>query len=106
VVITVVGNYFFIPMAGYTGSSWAALLCYAFMAVSCYLIGQKYFPVPYQITSGLAYLLGTTMLVYAIQPITFHNQWLDSAFHVVVILCYVAVIYLAERKAWMKPTAD
>jgi O-antigen/teichoic acid export membrane protein len=102
VIITVVGNYYLIPVAGYTGSSWAALLCYAFMAISCYLIGQKYFPVPYQIANGIGYLFFTTVLVYVIQPISFFNQWLDTSFHLVVMSVYMVGIYFIERKGWIE----
>jgi O-antigen/teichoic acid export membrane protein len=97
-VITIGGNYFLIPIMGYTGSSWAALICYAFMAISCYLLGQKYFPIPYRLASGLGYLFFTILLVYGVQSIPFSNQWLATSFHIWVIICFVAGIYFLERK--------
>jgi O-antigen/teichoic acid export membrane protein len=98
-LITVAGNYFLIPIAGYMGSSWAALLCYGFMAVACYLLGQKYFPVPYQIAQGLGYIIATVVLVYVVQAVTIPNQWLATSFHTIVVIVFIAVVYLIERKS-------
>jgi O-antigen/teichoic acid export membrane protein len=46
-IITIALNYLLIPRFGYVGSSWATLICYFLMAGTCYLLGQKYRPVPY-----------------------------------------------------------
>ncbi|MFM9837434.1 MAG: lipopolysaccharide biosynthesis protein [Cyclobacteriaceae bacterium] len=98
-LITVAGNYFLIPIAGYMGSSWAALLCYSFMAVACYFFGQKYFPVPYQIAQGLGYIIATVVLVYVVQAATIPNQWLATLFHTAVVIVFVGVVYFIERKS-------
>ena len=46
-VITMVVNYFFIPLYGYTACAWATFLCYGTMMVMSYVLGQKYYHVPY-----------------------------------------------------------
>jgi O-antigen/teichoic acid export membrane protein len=97
-IVTVAGNYFLIPILGYMGCAWAALLCYGFMAVSCYFFGQKYFPIPYLISKGLAYVMGTTVLVYLVQAVTISNQWLATAFHVAVLVGFISLVYSIERK--------
>ena len=99
-IITVLGNYFLIPLAGYTGSSWAALLCYTFMALSCYFLGQKQYPIPYQLVKGLGYIGFTLMLIYIIQTVSFSDQWMAITFHLIVMLCFIAAIYFIERKEW------
>jgi O-antigen/teichoic acid export membrane protein len=98
-LITVAGNYFLIPLAGYTGSSWAALLCYGFMAASCYWFGQKHFAVPYQIAQGLGYIVFTMALVYGVQAVSISDQWLATAFHAFVIISFVGAVYLIERRS-------
>lgn len=55
-VITVVLNIVLIPDFGYTGSAWATFICYAFMMVISYVLGQKYYPVPYPKKKLLTYL--------------------------------------------------
>jgi O-antigen/teichoic acid export membrane protein len=97
-VVTVAGNYFLIPILGYMGCAWAALLCYGFMAVSCYFFGQKYFPIPYLISKGIAYVMGTTALVYLVQAVTISNQWLATALHVAVLVGFISAVYFIERR--------
>jgi len=97
-VVTIVLNYLLIPIAGYMGSSIATLLCYFLMAASCYVIGQKYYPIPYKILAGLTYILGTTIIVYLVNAIVIDNQVIATAFHLVVIIIYLLIIYLVERK--------
>ncbi len=98
-IITVVGNYLLIPLAGYEGSSWAALICYFAMAAFCYWLGQKHYPVPYSIGKGLSYITITMILVFLIQPIEFGNQFVASSFHSVVLMLYLGIVYLLERKS-------
>ncbi len=96
-LITVAGNYLLIPYMGYTGSSWAALLCYAFMAAVCYLFGQKYFPIPYKITTTLAYLVGTFFLASVVNLFPISNPFISASIHTLLILVYLFVVYLIER---------
>jgi O-antigen/teichoic acid export membrane protein len=96
--VTILANYILIPIAGYVGSSWATLLCYASMTVVCYALGQKYFPIPYYVIPGLSYIVLTTTLVYVVNKIEIHNQWLAFGFHSIVICVYLLIIYLLEQK--------
>lgn len=61
-VITLVINYIFIPDYGYMASAWATLCCYLFMAVASYALGQKYYPVPYDLGRISLYVLGAFIL--------------------------------------------
>jgi O-antigen/teichoic acid export membrane protein len=97
-IITIAANYVLIPIAGYMGSSWATLLCYFSTAAICYALGQKFYPIPYNIWKSLGYILITTILVYAVNAVTLPHQWLATAFHASVFLLYVAVVYLIEKK--------
>jgi O-antigen/teichoic acid export membrane protein len=97
-VVTILANYILIPIAGYVGSSWATLICYASMTVACYVLGQKYFPIPYHVISGLTYIVLTTALVYIVNYIKIPNQWLAFGFHSVIICVYLLIIYLLEQK--------
>jgi O-antigen/teichoic acid export membrane protein len=98
-LLTIGANYILIPIAGYMGSSWATLLCYFFMTVVCYILGQKYYPIPYNVTKGLAYIIFTTLLVYLVNSILIENQWLATGFHIIIVLAYLSVVYLIEKKA-------
>lgn len=97
-VITIAANYFLIPLEGYEGSAVAALLCYMGMTAICYVLGQRYYPIPYQTTSGFAYILFTLLLLYGVNAVHVDNQILAFAFHSGVILTYLIVIYFIERR--------
>jgi O-antigen/teichoic acid export membrane protein len=56
-IITVILNIVLIPEFRYTGSAWATFICYAFMMVISYVLGQKYYPIPYPKKKLLTYLV-------------------------------------------------
>jgi O-antigen/teichoic acid export membrane protein len=97
-VITIFANYLLIPAYGYEGSSWATLICYGFMTIACYLLGQRFFPVPYRVWKGIAYIAATTLLVYGVNSIEVSNTWLALSFHAGVVIAFLVVVFLIERK--------
>jgi O-antigen/teichoic acid export membrane protein len=46
-----------VPVFGYTGAAWAHLVCYVAMALISYLLGRRYYPVPYDLKRVLGYVL-------------------------------------------------
>lgn len=104
-IITILANYILIPIAGYEGSAIAALICYASMTGICFLLGQKFYPIPYKIMTGMIYIIFTTLLVYGVNSIVIPDQVMATAFHLIVICVYLIVIYLIEGKAIRKKPA-
>ncbi|MFD1000559.1 lipopolysaccharide biosynthesis protein [Ohtaekwangia kribbensis] len=99
-VITITANYILIPIAGYVGSSWATVVCYFSMTAVCYVLGQKFYPIPYRVTAGLAYIFITIAIVYIVRSITIENQWIATGFHALVIGVYLIIVFLLERKSF------
>ena len=64
-VITIVLNIVLIPRLHYTGAAIATFSCYLFMMLCSYLLGQKYYPVPYPVKKLMAYLT-LVVLIYVI----------------------------------------
>ena len=64
-VITIVLNIFLIPRLHYTGAAIASFSCYLFMMLCSYLLGQKYYPVPYAVKKLVAYLT-LAVLIYGV----------------------------------------
>lgn len=64
-LITVVGNYYFIPIYGYYASAWATFACYFVMVVVCWAYGQKYYPIPYNI-KRISLYAGVMLLLFFI----------------------------------------
>jgi O-antigen/teichoic acid export membrane protein len=66
-IITVSLNYFLIPYWGYTACAIATMVCYGSMMVSSYYLGQKYFPVPYDVKRLLGYILLAVFIYFMYQ---------------------------------------
>lgn len=101
-VLTVIANYFLIPVLGYMGSSIATLLCYASMTVACYLLGQKFYPIPYHVTNDLMYIVLTTALLYIVNTLSIGDPVMSIVFHSIVMLVYVAVIFFIEKRSFKR----
>jgi O-antigen/teichoic acid export membrane protein len=104
-LITIGLNIVLIPLSanylihGYLGSAYATLACYAVMMTLGYLIGQKYFPIPYNLKKFFGYI-GLVLLLYAV-------SWWIGASSVVVALfvstlltaLFVWIVWRVERRA-------
>ncbi len=97
-LITILANYILIPYLGYMGSSWAALLCYASMTVICYWLGQKFYPIPYDLWKSFFYLIGSVAIVFASSLIEFKSLVVSASIHTIILLLFLGIIYLLERK--------
>ncbi|MBP6624783.1 MAG: polysaccharide biosynthesis C-terminal domain-containing protein [Chitinophagaceae bacterium] len=74
-IVTIVLNILWIPKYGYTGSAWATFCCYLFMMISSYFLGQKYYPIPYNIRKIGFYLI----LMIVVTLISFFlNPYINS----------------------------
>ena len=54
--LTILINYLFIPTYGYYASAWATMIVYGVQMVASYLLGQKYFPIRYNIRKFFLYM--------------------------------------------------
>lgn len=79
-VITVVLNILLIPKFQYTGAAWATFVCYAFMMVVSYFLGQKHYPIPYPKKKLLTYLVICT-LMYLIHELIVRNIPVKSTYY-------------------------
>lgn len=102
-IITFVANYFLIPLFGYMGSSYAALLCYFLMAAACYLAGQKFYPIPYAIGKGFAYIAAVLGIVVLVNRVSIENLWLSICFHAGVMAVFITAVYFIERRHFRQP---
>ena len=97
-IITLAVNIWLIPIMGYTGAAWATLASYAGMTVLSYLLGQHYYPIPYQtgrilLVVALAFVFGSLAYYYSMN--TFVPQ---TAF----FLVFLAILAWLERDALQK----
>jgi O-antigen/teichoic acid export membrane protein len=97
-VITIGANYVLIPLFGYMGSSWAALICYFSMTVICYFIGQKKYPIPYRMAADMGCIAATVALVALSGQVQFSNLVINTVVHLILTGAFVFALYWVERK--------
>ena len=96
-VLTIALNFLLIPVLGYMGSAIATLACYFMMAVLCWRLGERHFPVPYPVVR-LSLWLGLAVVLVALGWWVPVAGWaLRHAWHVGLAGAFVAVLYLVER---------
>lgn len=60
--VTLCGLFLFVPIYGYMAAAWTTLVCYFLMMVAGYLLGRKYYPVPYRISRNLLIIFGSVFI--------------------------------------------
>jgi len=107
-LITLGLNFWWIPLGteywihGYIGSAWATFFCYGTMMVLAYLLGQKFYPIPYNLRKITGYLL-LAMVLYGM------NEWIHPA-HLLprimtataLLAVYSIIVYYFEKQAFVK----
>ncbi|PPC91707.1 MAG: polysaccharide biosynthesis protein [Methylobacter sp.] len=99
--LTVLLNIWWIPLYGYQGSAWATLICYGFMALLSYVLGQRYFAVGYPVKRILAYMaLGIVLIqiYWRAGPFSPWQPWLLAS---AVLSVYLLTVVLFERRYWL-----
>jgi O-antigen/teichoic acid export membrane protein len=98
--ITIVLNLWWIPKFGYIGSAWATFVCYAYMMVASYWMGQKYYPVPYDVKklSGYILLAGLLYVVHRFAGVHLPEIWMRIGLGIVLAFLFAGTLLFAERK--------
>ena len=99
-VITLLLNAWWIPLFGYVGSAWATLACYASMMLVSFYLGQKNYPVPYEMTRILIYLGSALALFFLsgyVRDLLGGNLLPVLAFNTVLLLLFAGLVYRQEK---------
>ncbi|GAB3930182.1 oligosaccharide flippase family protein [Larkinella terrae] len=98
--VTVLLNLLLIPIMGYMGCAVAYLVSSVVMCVTCYVFGEKHYPVPYDVSSALIYLFSGGLLIYIASQIEISNLWVSIPYHFVLFALYVGTMLVIERKTF------
>ena len=97
-VVSLIVLYLLVPKFGFMGAALSTVSCYAVMCVSCYVFGQKYYPIPYYTYRDLGFLLLAFLLSYAGFFIDFGNTTLEIVSKNSAPLFFLALVFFVERK--------
>lgn len=95
-VVTVVINVWAVPIWGYYGSAWATFAAYFCMMILSFVLGQKYYPIPYPTKKILVYTIAAVGLVAIHKLMGLQGVWSYTAGGLVVVL-YGSLIFAGER---------
>jgi O-antigen/teichoic acid export membrane protein len=99
-IITVALNIFLIPKYHYLGAAIATFCCYLFMMIISYVLGQKYYPVPYARKKLISYLV-LVVLIYLIHRgllLLYDNIWFSISSATLLLALFAVFVSKIERK--------
>lgn len=102
--ITIALNIVLIPKLHYLGAAIATFSCYLFMMVTSYILGQKYYPVPYARKKLIAYII-LVILLYGIHRGAVYlwgNHWFNLGVATALLFFFTWFVVMIERKELMK----
>jgi len=91
-VLIIVLNIVFIPKYSYMACAWAAFAGNGLIMLLSYFVGQKYYPIKYDLKKIFMYL-GLAMILYCTAMfISIENLWLRLGFRTVLIGIYITIV--------------
>ena len=87
--ITLILNILFIPKFSYWSCVFASLITFFITMLICYFLGQKYYPIQYQIKKILLYFGAAVALSLLMLLVNFGNMWLNLSWRIVLLLPFV-----------------
>ncbi|TRX69792.1 oligosaccharide flippase family protein [Flammeovirga kamogawensis] len=103
--ITIGLNTLLIPIIGFYGSAIATLSCYFTMMVLAYVLGQKYYPIPYNVKMISFYIVLTGIFVLLITFLKFDTFAENFIVHNSIFALFLIIIAFVERK-FIKQTVN
>ena len=96
-VITIILNVTLIPFLGYLACGYAFFVASLVMTIISYIVGQKYFPVKYDMRRIGTYFLLSIILYISSQYVVFGNIFLRNAFNTVLLFIFFFYIWIKEK---------
>ena len=102
--ITILFNWIFIPVWGYMACAIATILCYGFMMVTSYVLGQKHYRIPYAWKKLLAYIVICIILFGLHQAFLLLelNAWINRGVGLMLIGLFTLLILSVEKREFQR----
>ena len=97
-VLTLLFNFLWVPKFGYVGASWATFVVYFLMMVVSYFLGQRFFPVQYDLRRVIGYPLFAALLVFGYTHLFPMEGLLSHALKCIVLFVFIGLVWLFEVK--------
>ncbi len=93
-IVTLALNFILIPKIGYYGSAIATIAAYGSMMIISYQLGQKNYPIPYDINKIFAYLLLTILF----SALTFYVDYIRYGYGIKILLLVLFSYYIYHNE--------
>jgi O-antigen/teichoic acid export membrane protein len=91
-----------VPVYGYEGAAWAHLVTYGSMVVASYVLGRRYYPVPYDLKRVLGYI-GLGLALYGAGRLLTDGLGLHGLIAGTLCLAlYLALVFLLDGRALLR----
>lgn len=97
-LLTIFLNALLIPKYGYEGASWVTFVVYASMMVVSYLLGQKHYPIPYNLLRCIGYPLLAVGLVYLFERFATHIPEANPVIALFCLMAFIGLVWLIELR--------
>lgn len=103
-IITLVGNYIFIPKYEMLAGATVTMICYGSMVALAYLIGQRYYAIPYALKTIGAYILFMLLVFILNQYIStyINNFWIKNLIATFFMFVFILVVVISEKKEFQQ----
>ncbi|WP_029904591.1 oligosaccharide flippase family protein [Prevotella sp. 10(H)] len=91
-VIQVAMNIILVPIYGYIASAWATFVCNLIIMAISYFIGQKYFPIKYDLKNIFLYFALAVIFYAAAMYPQIDNEVLRLAYRTLYLIAFAAII--------------
>lgn len=95
-VVTLVFNVLFIPKLSYWACVYASLISFALMVIICYFLGQKYYPINYNLRKTGIYFVVAILMSVAMLMVNFDNLYLNTAWRLLWFVPFVLYVFTRE----------
>lgn len=101
-IVTLVLNFWLVPVFGYMGAAWATLICYFSIMFISYLLGQKHYRINYDLKK-IVLFTGLALLLYFISTwINIENLPIKLSLNTAFVLFYIAIVVYTEKEVFRK----
>jgi len=90
--IIVAMNVLLVPRYGYVASAWASVAGYAVITLLSYWIGQKKYPIHYDLKNIGLYVLLTVLFYFVSEQVLIENLVIKLAFRTLLLLAFIIII--------------
>ncbi len=104
-VVTVALLLWWVPIYGYAGAAWAHLACYSTMVALSYMLGRRFYPVPYEVWRVLGYIALGLGLYGASRLLVTDLAWPAAPSGALLLALFLALVYVLDGRRLLRGPA-